>query len=243
MDNDVARELEIYLDIWTRILSAALGWSPEQVRAWAQPFLEGEAELTLHEPPSEWITPLLVPKPLQDVLNFEKLGRLHSDIRSALDQGNSFWRPNSGDDISDAMKRVHAVVKLYQEEAEHPVDLRSDAVARSLLRDLEAACAWIDSPIAAGEDGNVETTMDEGLSQARVFLSSAPPAALTTVAARDLYAAREWALRLFDEGRIEEARELMSSVYLQYSTPQADTESEWEGEPYIEECEQWQKAA
>jgi hypothetical protein len=105
MTTDTTDELNRYLNVWTNVLETFLGWSDAQVKAWAAPFLIEDADLTLHEPPTFWVAPVLIPDDVASRLNSEQRAGLAANIQYALDGGNAFW-VGGPEDIKAAQARV-----------------------------------------------------------------------------------------------------------------------------------------
>lgn len=111
--DEIADQIRRYTDTWRRLLVEIRGCSSDQARRWAEPLLRGHPELTLHEPPSHWIAPALVPAEVVATLDPASVGQLHGEIQFALDQGDSFWDPQSDDEFRKARHRVEAVLGQY----------------------------------------------------------------------------------------------------------------------------------
>ena len=94
-----------YLDIWTEMLCAFLGWSPSEVMAWAREAIyldqmDDPHDLYYHETPQYWIRGLLIPAPVREGLSDKGVAMLRSRILAVFADEHHYefprgtnWRP------------------------------------------------------------------------------------------------------------------------------------------------------
>lgn len=76
--NDVCKD-------WTRLVSLALGWSPEAAAEWARGHIHfAESEFFLHETTSYYVLPLIITDEVRQ--NSRRLGELESKLDLALER-------------------------------------------------------------------------------------------------------------------------------------------------------------
>lgn len=110
---DLSRK-EAYIEEWTRLLSAFLGWTPEQVRPWASARYGAlmDDDLFYHEMPVYWAVPALIPSTLRDRLSPADLLTLERDILAAFSDERHFYFPPETD-FTPYRTVVNAVLGAY----------------------------------------------------------------------------------------------------------------------------------
>lgn len=87
---------QYYLAVWKGMLGTLLGWSEEQVIAWAQQgvkwaALDNPGDILFHESPMYWAKHLLVPASLRARLAHDRLVRLERDLWDVFTDESKEW--------------------------------------------------------------------------------------------------------------------------------------------------------
>ncbi len=113
----------LYLNVWNKILSTFLGWSPDRIDAWAAKWADGLSGMDL-DPPNRWgwfyhetaisyVTRLLIPDELWGRLSTKEKNQLQSDIERAITFGETNIKQRQDYDWGAAKLRVEAVLGRY----------------------------------------------------------------------------------------------------------------------------------
>lgn len=113
----IADYKQYYLDTWRELLATFLGWSPLQVRRWAEEsgalgFLEDPGDLFYHETPQYWIKHLLVPETLKETLSAGEVIDLEARILEAFWDEHRFHFP-PGTDWRPYREKVERILAEY----------------------------------------------------------------------------------------------------------------------------------
>lgn len=90
---------QYYVAVWKGMLGTLLGWSDEQVIAWAQQgvkwvALDNPDDIMFHETPMYWATHLLIPDSLRVHLPHDQMLRLERDLWSVFIDESKDWHPD-----------------------------------------------------------------------------------------------------------------------------------------------------
>lgn len=108
IDEELKKQLDDYVFIWTGLLTRIKKWTPEQITDWCKIFLDGYWELTLHESAGSWVSFALVKD--MDIHKGE-MSVLCRDIERIIDEIAFERRPTEQD--LDAM--TVEIQKLIEE--------------------------------------------------------------------------------------------------------------------------------
>lgn len=112
-----------YLDMWTEMLSAFLGWPPAKVMEWAGEAIsldrmDDPADLYYHESPQYWIKDLLIPAPLRQRLSDHDLAVLRARLLDAFADEHYYHFPR-GTDWRPFRQRIDAILAEYGARLPH----------------------------------------------------------------------------------------------------------------------------
>ena len=97
-------ELDDFCKDWIRLLTLALGWSPEAAAEWAQCHVHfAESDLFLHETTSYYVLPLIITDEVRQ--NSRRLGELQSNLDLALERFRQQPPAEIGPELIAAIRR------------------------------------------------------------------------------------------------------------------------------------------
>lgn len=110
-------ELDDLRKDWTRLLTLALGWSPEAAAEWAQGHIHfAENDFFLHETTSYYVLPLIITDEVRQ--NSRRLGELQSKLDLALERFRQIPPSEVGpEQIAAIRKEIREIIdasRIYQ---------------------------------------------------------------------------------------------------------------------------------